>query len=87
MPHLTVQSLASFEEEVDYVPSKLADGIRKVYVTCKEDAGIPYEAQAAMAGAGSCEVVSIDCGHSPFLLADETQVLVKTVLDVAGVAG
>ncbi|KAH8888931.1 alpha/beta-hydrolase [Thozetella sp. PMI_491] len=75
------QSFASFTEPCKHAASEIQAA--KVYVACRADRAIPYEAQVAMAGEAGAETVHFDCGHSPFAKEDELAQLSSVIFRAA----
>ncbi|KAI1088812.1 alpha/beta-hydrolase [Rostrohypoxylon terebratum] len=57
----------------------------KTYVVCTKDKIVPPEKQYQRAAAAGATIVELDCGHSPFLLDKETEVLLDVITKVANV--
>jgi hypothetical protein len=75
------QSLRSFQDPCSHGTAEVQ--APKTYITTQQDGIVPYEGQMAMASAASARVISLTCGHSPFLLKRETNQLLETLLEVA----
>lgn len=77
------------QSEATYDPdrSQTASDVRalKIYVVCTKDKIVPPEKQYQRVAAAGATAVELDCGHSPFLLDKETEVLVDVITKAAKV--
>jgi pimeloyl-ACP methyl ester carboxylesterase len=75
------QSLRSFGDVCKHSAADIA--VPKTYVATTQDLIVPYAGQLQLAQAAGAKVVELDCGHSPFLTAHGTAVLVEAIQSAA----
>ncbi|KAI1372670.1 alpha/beta-hydrolase [Hypoxylon crocopeplum] len=78
---LVWQSEATCDLDGIYAASEVRAA--KTYVVCKNDKIVKPENQYQRAKAAGATIVELECGHSPFLLEEETKVLIDVITKAA----